>query len=102
VCTSGSYARKHNPWVNFNTGANAVPATANKPFLGYFPTSDAGFAALPTVSIVVPNLITDMHDGSIAQGDAWFQNNLAAYVTWVKAHNSLLIFTFDEDDSSAS
>jgi hypothetical protein len=102
VCTSGSYARKHNPWVNFNTSPNAVPSTANKPFFGYWPTTDAGFAALPTVSIVVPNLQNDMHDGSISVGDAWFWNNLGPYYQWAKTHNSLLILTFDEDDSSAS
>src|SRR5690349_14259526 len=32
VCTSGLYARKHNPWVNFTVSPNAVPASANKPF----------------------------------------------------------------------
>ena len=102
VCTSGSYARKHNPWVNFDTGVNAVPTSANKPFFGSWPMSDAEFAALPTVSIVVPNLLHDMHDGSISQGDAWFWTNLQAYYSWAKTNNSLLILTFDEDDSSQS
>jgi fibronectin type 3 domain-containing protein len=57
---------------------------------------------MPTVSIVVPNLMNDMHDGSISQGDAWFWNNLSAYYQWARTHNSLLILTFDEDDSSAT
>jgi hypothetical protein len=102
VCTSGNYARKHNPWVNFNTAPNAVPPSANKPFAGNWPTTATGFAELPTVSIVVPNLVNDMHDGSISQGDAWFWSNLSGYYQWAKTHNSLLILTFDEDDSSAS
>ena len=102
VCTSGGYARKHNPWVNFNTAPNAVPSSANKPFAGSWPTTATGFAALPTVSIVVPNLVNDMHDGSISQGDAWFWNNLSGYYQWAQTHNSLLILTFDEDDSSSS
>jgi hypothetical protein len=102
VCTSGNYARKHNPWVNFNTAPNAVPPSANKPFAGNWPATPTGFAELPTVSIVVPNLVNDMHDGSISQGDAWFWNNLSGYYQWAKTHNSLLILTFDEDDSSAS
>jgi hypothetical protein len=50
----------------------------------------------------VPNQLNDMHDGSIAQGDAWVSNNLSAYYQWAQTHNSLLIVTFDEDDSSAS
>jgi hypothetical protein len=44
----------------------------------FWPTSD-WIDALPTVSIVVPNLVNDMHDGSISQGDAWFWNNLSGY-----------------------
>ena len=99
-CTSANYARKHNPWVNFDTGANAVPSAANMPFAGYWPS--ANFANLPTVSIVVPNLINDMHDGTIAEGDSWLQNHIDPYLQWAEAHNSLLILTFDEDDGSAS
>ena len=37
ACHSGSYARKHNPWVNFPN----VPATANLPFAD-FPSNPAG------------------------------------------------------------
>jgi hypothetical protein len=43
-----------------------------------------------------------MHDGTIAQGDTWLQSNLDAYAQWAKSHNSLLIVTWDEDDSSQS
>jgi hypothetical protein len=52
------------------------------------------------VSIVVPNLNNDMHDGSVSTGDTWLHNNLDAYVQWATTHNSLLIVTFDEDDGS--
>jgi hypothetical protein len=92
VCTSGNYARKHNPWVNFSN----VGASSNQPFSA-FPTD---FTQLPTVSWVVPNLCNDMHDCSIATGDSWLQNHLGAYATWATTHNSLLIVTFDEDDGS--
>lgn len=92
-CTSGRYARKHNPWVNFTN----VPATSNVRF-STFPTD---FSALPAVSFVVPNLCNDMHDCSVATGDAWVRDNLGAYVTWAQTHNSLLVVTFDEDDRNA-
>ncbi len=94
VCTSGKYARKHNPWVNFSN----VPAADNQPFSA-FPTD---FTKLPTVSWVVPNLCNDIHDCSIATGDSWLKSHLDSYVQWAKAHNSVLITTFDEDDSSTS
>ncbi len=92
-CTSGRYARKHNPWVNFTT----VPASSNVRFTT-FPTN---FTTLPAVSFVVPNLCNDMHDCSVRTGDTWVKNNLDAYATWAKTHNSLLVVTFDEDDRSA-
>ncbi len=87
------YAGKHNPWVNFTN----VPASANLPFAGYFPSD---YSLLPTVSIVVPNLAHDMHDGSVRAGDDWLRTNLGGYVEWARSHNSLLIVTWDEDDSS--
>ena len=94
VCTSGAYARKHNPWVNFSN----VPTSSNQPFTS-FPTD---FTTLPVITIVVPNLNDDMHDGTIQQGDTWLQTHIDPYVQFAKTHNSLLIVTWDEDDSSMS
>jgi hypothetical protein len=94
VCTSGAYARKHSPWINFTN----VATTANQPFTA-FPTD---FTNLPTLSWVIPNLNDDMHDGTIAQGDTWLQQHIDPYVQFAKTHNSLLIVTWDEDDNSAS
>ncbi len=91
-CTSGNYARKHNPWVNFTN----VPASANLTF-HEFPTD---FSRLPTISFVVPNLCNDMHDCSVATGDRWLRDNLDSYVRWAMAHDSLFVFTFDESSSS--
>jgi hypothetical protein len=91
--TRSGYARKHNPWVDFTD----VPASANQPF-DAFPRN---FAQLPTVSFVIPNLCHDMHDCPVADGDTWLRANLSAYAQWARTHNSLLIVTFDEDDSSS-
>ena len=93
-CASGRYARKHSPWALFTN----VPATGNLRF-SRFPTD---FSTLPTVAFVTPNLDHDMHDGSVAAGDAWLRTHLDAYARWARTHNSLLIVTFDEDDRSAS
>ena len=95
VCSYHEYARKHVPWTDFSTGKS----TDNLPF-SYFPSSN--FASLPTVSFVIPDLMDDMHDGSIQQGDAWLQQHLMNYVTWARNNNSLLIVTFDEDDFTTS
>ncbi|MBC3841204.1 hypothetical protein GXW82_15560 [Streptacidiphilus sp. 4-A2] len=89
-CTSGEYARKHSPWINFSN----VPASDSLPFSS-FPTN---YSTLPTLSFVIPNLDDDMHDGTIQQADSWLDTNMSAYATWAKANNSLLIVTWDEDD----
>jgi len=95
----GEYARKHCPWVNWQgSGTNQTSSSLSLPFTS-FPTD---FTKLPTVCFVIPNLINDMHDGTIADGDTWSSNNLNAYAKWAKQHNSLLIITWDEDDYSAS
>jgi hypothetical protein len=99
--TSGNYVHKHNPWANWQSASptgNQLPASINQPFTS-FPTD---FAQLPTVSFVVPDLQNDMHDGTITAGDTWCRNNIDAYYQWSRTHNSLLIVTFDEDDSSQS
>jgi acid phosphatase len=94
VCSAGDYARKHNPWADFP----ALPAAVNQP-LSAMPSD---FAKLPTVSFVIPNLCSDMHDCPVATGDAWAKAHLGDYVSWARTHDSLLVVTFDEDDNSAA
>jgi acid phosphatase len=92
VCTQGEYARKHVPWTNFTND----PGKFSLPFTSF----PADYSKLPTVSWVIPDLLDDMHDGTVAEGDTWLQANLSGYATWAQSHNSLLIVTWDEDDGS--
>jgi phosphatidylinositol-3-phosphatase len=94
-CKAGKYARKHVPWVSFGN----IPASYSLPFSAFPPP--ANYPSLPTVAFVTPNLDNDMHDGSIAAGDAWLYQNLSQYAEWAKANNSLLILTWDEDDNTS-
>jgi len=94
--TNGNYRRRHNPWSNFSN----IPSASNLPFTD-FPTPDR-FDALPTVAFVIPDLVHDMHSGTIATADEWLRVNLDAYIQWAADHNSLFILTFDESDSAAS
>ena len=95
--TSGNYARKHCPWVNWQgSGANQVSPSISLPFSS-FPSD---FTTLPTVAFVIPNLNDDMHNGTTPEGDAWLKANINTYAAWAKLHNSLLIITWDEDNDS--
>jgi phosphatidylinositol-3-phosphatase len=82
--------RKHNPWESFAKGA-----AVEKDFSS-FPHD---FTQLPAVCWVIPNLNNDMHDGTILQGDQWLRLNLAGYAWWALTNKSLLIITWDEDDT---
>jgi hypothetical protein len=95
--SSGYYARKHNPWVNWQgADKNGIPGTFNLPLMS-FPSN---FDLLPTVSFVIPNQDHDMHNGTdpkrINKADVWLSDHLNGYVQWAQSHNSLVIITFDE------
>ena len=98
-CRVGHYARKHNPAVNWQ-GIN-LALDVNQPFSAI----PSDYSKLPTVSIVVPNQLNDMHDGppreATHQGDQWLKDHFDAYVRWSTRHNSLMILTWDEDDGSS-
>lgn len=98
-CVFAHYFRKHNPVVNWPWKKTAPQI--NMPF-DMFPSD---YSKLPTVSIVVPNQLNDMHDGasppSIIRGDRWLKEKLDPYVKWAATHDSLLILTWDEDDGSS-
>jgi hypothetical protein len=86
---SGS-PQKHNPWESFPEGFSVESNVGNFP---------SAFVHLPRVSFIVPNLLNDMHDGTIAQGDQWLLAHIDAYAQWAKDNNSLLVVTWDEDDN---
>ncbi|SDR58113.1 Phosphoesterase family protein [Rhizobiales bacterium GAS113] len=85
--------RDHTPRLSFGDSQGMGQAFSQ------FPTD---FTKLPTVSFVTPNLLNDMHDGSIAKGDRWLNVNLSAYANWAMTHNSLLVVTFDEDQGTTN
>ncbi len=95
VCSSGDYARKHNPVADFSN----LPGRLAQPFTAFGPD----YAALPQVSFIIPNLCHDMHDCPIAAGDAWLRSTLDGYRRWAATHQSLLVLTWDEaEDVSAA
>jgi hypothetical protein len=87
-CWAGSYARKHVPWAQFDN----LPRSASEPFSAF----PANLDALPTVAFVIPNVEDDMHDGTVAQADAWARKHLDPLVRWAATHDTLVILTMDE------
>jgi hypothetical protein len=91
VSPDNQYKAKHAPWTNFPGGY------AYGHMFSEFPTD---YSTLPAVSFVIPNMCDDMHDCSVSTGDTWLRDNMDGYAQWAKTHNSLLVVTWDEDDTT--
>jgi phospholipase C len=97
---AGEYAVRHNPPPYFTKlkgcATNDVPYTQL--------ASDLSSGRLPAFSFVTPNLIDDMHDGTVADGDTWLKDNLptilnsSAYTSGTTA----VFITWDEGEGGTS
>ena len=90
---SGEYAVRHNPppYYTTLTGAprrRALHAAGRRP----------GNNTLPAFSFITPNLIDDMHDGTIADGDTWLASNLPTILnsTEYQRQHDAVFLTWDE------
>jgi acid phosphatase len=95
------YVRHHNPFSYFSDFQNNAPAATSAlvPFTQL--AADLGNDALPQYSFIVPDLVDDAHDGTLAQADAWLQQNIGPLISSAAFQSSgLLIITFDEGDQS--
>jgi phospholipase C len=91
---SGAYAVRHNPAAYYTSlpgcAARDVPYTRL--------AADLAHNTLPAFSFITPNLTDDMHDGTIAQGDAWLASRLPAILNsgQYRAGSTVVFITWDE------
>ena len=96
---SGEYAVRHNPppyYTSLKTCAkNDVPYTQL--------ATDLANNTLPKFSFITPNLIDDMHDGTVAQGDTWLSNNLPMILNSSEylSGTTAVIVTWDEGEGGS-
>jgi acid phosphatase len=93
---SGRYAKKHNPFAYFRDIADdpgrralLVPLTR----LG----TDLRARALPSFSLVVPDLCHSMHDCSVSVGDTWLRSQAGKFL---KLPKTVVFVIFDEGGTS--
>ena len=102
---SSPYAQKHDPFIYFNDiRTNASRCQAHILPFTQLATDLRSTTTTPNFAWITPNMCNDMHDCSVAQGDAWLKSQVPAILgsPAFTADNSLLAITWDEDDSSAS
>ena len=92
---SGRYAKKHVPFLYFRR-VLASPAQLKRVVPLSQLARDRTAGKLPTFSLVVPDLCHDMHDCSVATGDAWLKRFLPPLL---KLPGTAVFVVFDESDS---
>ncbi len=104
LASQGRYAAKHDPFVFFNDvngwdGSAFHPATRCAAHVVDYSQLDADIAAnaLPDYVFITPNLDDDMHDGSMAEGDAWLASEVPKILaTDAYQHGGVLFLLWDE------
>lgn len=95
-----AYVPRHNPWAYF-VDERALCRSFDRPVDALGPAITAG--SLPNVGMVIPNLLHDAHDGSLATADAWFKGwmtKIMAGPDWASGR-LVVVLTADEDDRNA-
>jgi phospholipase C len=97
---SGEYAVRHNPPPYFSTLSGC--ATKDVPYTQL--AGDLASGSLPAFSFITPNVIDDMHDGTIPQGDSWLQSNLPTILnsSAYQSGTTAVFITWDEGEGGTS
>jgi phosphatidylinositol-3-phosphatase len=97
---SGNYAVRHNPAVYYTTLAGCSSGDVSYSHLA----SDLSHNQLPAFSFITPNLIDDMHNGTVADGNSWMSHNLPTILNSAEYKNgsTVIFITFDEGSDVGS
>jgi phosphatidylinositol-3-phosphatase len=99
-CDTGSYVKRHNPFSYFTDVVNSSTEKWNLvPFTQF--SKDLANNQLPAFSFIVPNVLDDAHNGTLAQADYWLKNHIAPLLaSSVFQRDGILIIVFDEAETS--
>ena len=107
---SGSYVKRHNPFVYFSdVQSSSAQAGDVVPFTQL--ATDIADNSLPDYAFIAPNVNDDAHncpvglttctsDQMLAAADLWLSANIAPLLASTAFQNSLLIIVFDEAEDS--
>jgi phospholipase C len=97
---SGEYAVRHDPPPYYTTLKGCSTFDVPYPRLA----ADLKKNELPAFSFVTPNLIDDMHDGTIADGNKWLAKNMPTIFNSAeyKSGSTAVFITWDEGEGGTS
>ena len=99
------YAQKHNPFIYFNDiRTNAVRCQSHVVPYSRLATDLALAATTPNFAFITPNMCNDTHDCTVGTGDSWLSVQVPSILNSAafKTQRSLLLVTWDEDDSTGA
>ena len=107
--SQGHYAVKHNPFAYFKDingwdGQTFQPSQRCIDHIVDYGQLDADLAAgrVPDYAFITPNLINDMHDGSVADGDAWLAREVPKILASDAYKNGGVLFLLWDEGSNSS
>jgi phospholipase C len=96
LSADGLYYPKHNPALYYTQ----IPSTVCKADDVAYPALAVDLAddTLPAFAFIAPNVMDDMHTGTIAQGDAWLASNLPSILNSAayQSGSTAVFITWDE------
>jgi len=116
VASVNAYRPKHDPMVFFKDVSGSPPSSTSqrcidhhKPYTAF--AADLASGTMPAYVFITPDLCNDMHGDSscpqgtssnanIQAGDNFLKNELPPIITYAQAHDSIIMITWDEGDSS--
>ncbi|HJQ75512.1 MAG TPA: alkaline phosphatase family protein [Gaiellaceae bacterium] len=97
--SAGRYAKKHDPFLYFRDVAGSRARRDRVvPFTQL--ARDLARRRLPDFSLVIPDLCDDMHDCSVATGDAWLRRNIVPLLHTPELFWGVVFVVFDEGTSN--
>jgi hypothetical protein len=105
--SQGQYAVKHNPFayfadINGSDGSVFQPSARCNEHIVDYSQLDADIASgqIPDYVFITPNMTNDMHDGSIATGDAWLSREVPKILATDAFKNGGVLFLLWDEGSS--
>ncbi|HEX3740728.1 MAG TPA: alkaline phosphatase family protein [Terriglobales bacterium] len=93
------YLKHHNPFAYFSDVIGTSQAANIVPFSQF--SSDLAANSLPDFSFVVPNVLDDAHDGTLAAADQWLSTNIDSLIKSSAFQSAgVLIIVFDESQTT--
>jgi phosphatidylinositol-3-phosphatase len=107
LSSHGTYAVKHNPFAYFSDingwdGSRFAPSARCTDHMVDYTQLDADLASgqVPDYVFITPNMINDMHDGSIQTGDQWLSREVPKILASDRYKNGGALFLLWDEGSS--